>query len=129
MEITFRTLGPWGSGKGANLQPSEVDTNFWQLAQEIVNLQNDPAQPVGIAGISVSGTQMTIFLTDGQVMGPFTLPVLTFRWRDEWAPLTTYAGLDVFKVTDTGIFMVQIGHTSGDTFDPAIVDGSGNPML
>jgi hypothetical protein len=129
MDITFRTLGPWGAGKGSNLQPSEVDANFWSVAEAIVTLQNNPALPVGIASVSVSGTQMTITLTDGTVMGPFTLPVLTFRWRDEWQPLTTYAVLDVFKVTDVGIFMVQIGHTSGATFDPAIADGGGAPML
>lgn len=129
MDITFRTLGPWGAGKGSNLQPSEVDANFWSLAQAIVTLQNNPALPVGIASITVSGTQMTIYLTDGSVMGPFTLPVLTFRWRDEWAPNTTYAVLDVFKVTNVGIFLVQIGHTSGPAFDPTITDGSGNPML
>jgi hypothetical protein len=117
MNLTFRTLGAWGSGKGANLTPSEVDTNFWELAQEIVNLTANPALPVGIASITVSGTQMTITLTDGTVMGPFTLPVLTFRWRSEWQPYTTYAELDVFTVVNTGIYMVQIGHTTGATFD------------
>jgi hypothetical protein len=129
MDITFRTLGPWGSGKGANLQPSEVDANFWSLAEAIVTLQNNPALPVGIAGISVSGTQMTILLTDGTTMGPFSLPVLTFRWRDEWQSLTTYAVLDVFKVTNDGIYLVQIGHTSGEFFDPALTDTGGNPVL
>ena len=128
MDITFRTLGAWGSGKGANLQPAEVDNNFWSIAQAIVALQNNPALPVGIASISVSGTQMTITLTDGSVMGPFTLPVLTFRWRDEWQATTTYAVLDVFSVTNTGIFMVQIAHTSGSTFDPALEVG-GQPAL
>lgn len=129
MDITFRTLGPWGSGKGANLQPSEVDANFWSIAEAILTLQNNPALPVGIASVSVSGTQMTITLSDGTVMGPFTLPVLTFRWRDEWQANTTYAVLDVFKVTNTGIFMVQIGHTSGSTFDATITDAGGNPIL
>lgn len=129
MDITFRTLGPWGAGKGANLQPSEVDDNFWNLAQAIIALENNPSLPNGISSITVSGTQMTIVLSDGTTLGPYTLPVLTFRWRDEWQPLTSYAVLDVFKVTDVGIFMVQIGHTSGATFDPTIADGSGNPML
>jgi hypothetical protein len=122
--IVFRTLGPWGAGKGANLAPGEVDSNFWALAQAIFDLQNDPAVPNGIAAITVSGTQMTITLMDGTVMGPFTLPVLTFRWRDEWLPATIYAALDVVKVTNVGIYMVQIGHTSGATFDPnLLIDG------
>jgi hypothetical protein len=84
--IVFRTIGAWGAGKGANLTASEVDSNFWSLAQAIVELTNDPVTPVGIASISVAGTQMTITLHDGTVLGPYTLPVLTFRWRDEWAP-------------------------------------------
>lgn len=121
--IVFRTLGPWGAGKGANLSPAEVDSNFWALAQSIFELQNDPAVPNGIAAISVAGTQMTITLQDGQVLGPYTLPVLTFRWRDEWLPATIYAALDVVKVTDLGIFMCQVTHTSGATFDPDLLIG------
>jgi hypothetical protein len=93
------------------------------LAQAIFELQNDPAVPNGIAAISVDGTQMTITLQDGTVLGPYTLPVLTFRWRDEWTPSTMYAVLDVVKVTDVGIYMVQIAHTSGATFDPNLLIG------
>lgn len=129
VDITFRTLGPWGAGKGANLQPSEVDNNFWSLGQAIVSLQNNPALPNGIASISVSGTQMTIYLNDGTVLGPYTLPVLTFRWRGEWQPTTAYAELDVFTVKDIGIFLVQIDHVSPFEFDPNMTDGSGNPYL
>jgi hypothetical protein len=117
VDITYRTLGPWGSGKGANLQPSEVDTNFWSLAEAIVALQTNPAQPVGIASITVSGTQMYISLTDGTVLGPFTLPVLSFRWRGEWEAGADYVALDVISVEFTGIFMCQVSHTSGATFD------------
>jgi hypothetical protein len=137
MDLTFRLPGPWGSGKGANLQPSEVDNNFWELAQAIVDLQSNPAQPVGITSISVSGTQMTITLTDGTVMGPFTLPVLTFRWRGEYEAGATYAELDVFTVStgnpwiaDTstvryGIFLVQVPIPAAPMFDPDLeIDGA-----
>jgi len=117
VDITYRTLGPWGSGKGANLQPAEVDTNFWNVAEAIVALQTNPAQPVGIASITVSGTQMWITLTDSTVLGPYTLPVLTFRWRGEWEPNADYVALDVVTVFQTGIFMCQVSHTSGATFD------------
>jgi len=137
MDLTFRLPGPWGSGKGANLQPTEVDNNFWALAEAIVDLQSNPAQPVGIASISVSGTQMTITLTDGTVMGPFTLPVLTFRWRGEYEAGASYAELDVFTVTtgnpwiaDTstvryGIFLVQVSIPAAPMFDPDLqIDGA-----
>lgn len=114
--ITYRTLGPWGGGKGANLQPSEVDSNFYNLAQALVDLESNPAEPKGIETISVSGSLMTITLTNGDVMGPFTLPTLTFRWRGEFEPYAPYAVLDVFTVSSTnpdqvtnkyGVFLVQ----------------------
>lgn len=125
MDITFRTLGPWGPGKGTNLQPSEVDSNFWSVAQAILDLQENPSLPNGIASITVAGTQMTIYLNDGSVMGPFTLPVLVFRWRGEWEASTAYEALDVFTVFQTGIFMVQAAHLSGSVFDPNLtVDGA-----
>jgi hypothetical protein len=97
VDLTFRTLGAWGAGKGANLAPAEVDNNFWSLAQAIFDLQNDPAVPNGIASISVSGTQMTITLHDGTVLGPYTLPTLVMRWRGEWQP-STICSADVFTV-------------------------------
>jgi hypothetical protein len=128
VDLTFRGLGPWGPGKGTNLQASEVDANFWSIATEILNLQNNPALPNGIASITVSGTQMTITLANGDVMGPFTIPLLTFRWRDEWQPNAPYAELDVFKVTNLGIYLVEFPHTSGDSFDPDIQVG-GAPAL
>jgi hypothetical protein len=121
--LTFRGLGAWGSGKGSDLVASEIDNNFWSLAEAIFALENDPASPVGIATITVSGTQMTITLTDGTVLAPVTLPVLTFRWRGEWEPATGYAVLDTISHAATGIYMVQIAHTSGSTFDPNLLVG------
>ena len=128
MDLIFRTDGAWGPGKGANLQAAEVDANFWSVATEILNLQDNPALPTGIQSITISGTQMTITLTDGSVMGPYTIPVLVMRWRDEWQPQTPYVQLDVFKRTDQGIYLVQLDHVSGDTFDPNIAVG-GAPAL
>lgn len=124
VDVTYRLSGPWGAGKGANLLPSEVDNNFWAIAQAIVDLESNPAQPVGIESISMSGTQMTIYLTDGSVMGPFTIPVLAFSWRGEWMPSTSYAELDVFSKADTGIFLTLLAHTSGAEFDPDIAVGT-----
>jgi hypothetical protein len=137
MDLTFRTLGPWGAGKGSDLYASEVDNNFWSLAQAIVDLTNNPATPNGIESISVSGTQMTITLHDGTVLGPYTMPVLTFRWRGEYEAGAIYAVLDVFTVRTGnpsiadistvryGIFMVQIALSDAPLFDPDLtVDGA-----
>jgi len=74
MTITYRTAGPWGAGKGANLTPAEVDANFHDLKQAIDTLATNPATPVQIANITVSGSQMTVVMSDGSTFGPFTLP-------------------------------------------------------
>jgi hypothetical protein len=135
VDLTFRTIGAWGGGKGSNLEPSEVDSNFWSLANAIFALQNDPALPVGIASIVVAGTQMTITLTDGSTMGPYTLPVLTMRWRGEFESNAPYESLDVFTVSSDntavnpatvryGIFLVQVSGLWA-VFEPdLIVDGN-----
>jgi len=123
VDITYRLTGPWGPGKGANLQPSEVDNNFWNVAQALVDLETNPAVPVGIESITMSGSLMTIYLTDGSTMGPFPIPIATFSWRGEWQPTTSYAELDVFSKSDTGIFLVLLAHTSGAEFDPDIQVG------
>lgn len=129
VDLTFRGVGPWGPGKGSNLQASEVDNNFWEVAEAIVNLETNPAQPNSIETISLSGTQMYITLSDGTVLGPYTIPVLVMRWRDEWIPDTPYVTLDVFKVTDWGIFLVQVEHVSGPVFDPDITVGGQRALV
>lgn len=131
-DLDFVTPGPWGPGLSRKIFPGEVDNNLFQLALAIFELQSgDTATAInGIAAINVNGTQMTITLLDGTVLGPFTLPVLTFRWREEWTAATDYAALDVVKVTGTGIFMVQITHTSDPVaFDPdAVTDPEGDSI-
>ena len=120
-DLVFRTSGAWGPGKGADLDPVEVDRNFFALASEILALQQNPSSANGIASVTVNGTQMTIGLTDGTQLGPFTLPVLTFRWRGEWLIETDYFTLDVVKVDNVGIFLVQVQHTSDSvSFDPTL---------
>jgi hypothetical protein len=124
MTLTYRTVGAWGAGKGTNLLPSEIDQNIYELATAIADLQDDTAAGAnGIATITIAGSQMSIFLTDGTELGPFTIPVLTFRWRGEWEGNTSYAELDVVKVTDVGIFMVQVATTSNATFDATETSG------
>lgn len=72
--LTFRTAGPWGVGKGANLEPSEVDENFNALDEAVEGLIADPPTAIGIGDITVEGNLLTITLTDATVFGPFELP-------------------------------------------------------
>src|SRR5260221_8044546 len=123
--INYRTdnLTKWGSGLGRNFDASEIDDNFWALAQAILDLQIDRPQPNNIARVDVDGTSMTITLTDGTVLGLFPLPVLSFKWRKAWLPNTAYAVLDTFTVTGFGIYYTLIPHTSGTEFDPTLEIG------
>lgn len=120
MTIKYRTTdgAKWGAGKGANLTPGEVDENFWELVGRILALENDPPQAAEISNIEVVGTQMMIYLSNGDSYGPYTLPVAMFRFRGEWAPATNYVFMDLVTVQQKGLYFVNVTHTSDATFDP-----------
>jgi hypothetical protein len=68
MTITLR------STKGSPLTIAEADGNITDLDTRLTALEEGGAGGVGIASISVVGTQLTVTLTDGTTQGPFTLP-------------------------------------------------------
>lgn len=119
----FRTAGAWGAGKGSDLTAAEVDTNFYELLTRAAALEANPAQPVSIHSVNLSGTEFTVTLTDSSVQGPFTIPVNVFNWVGEWTPSTAYDALDTFYVEDDGVYYVVNGHVSGTEFD-AYLSGS-----
>lgn len=128
--ITYHTTSPaeW-TGIGIDLTAAQVDRNFFNVVQSIVDLENDRPEPNNIANISVSGVFMTITLDDGQEIGPLQLPVLQYHWRNDWAPNTLYLPLDTFKVDGFGLYSVLIEHTSdADEFDESAVDEDDNPL-
>lgn len=73
MTITLRSV------KGSNLTPDEVDGNFTDLDDRLTEVEDNPPAAVGISNITVVGTQMTIYLADSTVLGPYTLPQANFR--------------------------------------------------
>lgn len=122
---TYRTtdLSRWGAGKGANLTPTEVDLNFWDIVQQIAELSGTTG--VGIDYITQSGAELTIHLTDHTTQGPFTIPTSTWTFLGAWQPLTNYIAYDV--VTNNGsTYLVLYPHTSAATFSPTASDGSGH---
>ena len=123
MSVIYRTTGPWGPGVGRNLTAAEIDSNFYDQQTHLAGLEDSRPQPDDITGVSTNGTQMTFHLESGATLGPVDLPVLYWRWRDEWLPFTIYAALDTVSVADTGLFLVLQDHTSGATFDPAATGG------
>lgn len=118
MAIKYRTAGDWGAGTGADLNPEDVDENFWELAERLLALETNPPSPAEISNIEVVGTQMMIYLSNGDSYGPYTLPYLMFRSRGDWAPATNYSFLDLTTVAGRGLYFVNITHTSDATFDP-----------
>jgi hypothetical protein len=125
MGMTFRTVGAWGSGKGADLVAAEVDENFWELMQRLTALETNAPAAVSIDTIEVNANQMTIHLTDGSTQGPFTLPTSEWHWTGAWRTNTVYFVNDLFSF-DGAIYQVLVAHTSDATsFDPNALSGSG----
>lgn len=118
MATIYRTTGAWGAGKGANLTPAEVDNNFWGIVQRVLAIETNPPSPAEISNIEVVGTQMMIYLSNGDSYGPYTLPYATFRFRGEWAPATNYVFMDIVTVRQKGLYFIDQTHTSDATFDP-----------
>ena len=72
MTIIYRTDGAWGTGKGSNLTPAEVDGNFHDLDGRVETIESNPTQPYQISNITKSGYAITIHLSDGVTeFGPY----------------------------------------------------------
>lgn len=125
--VTYRTSGPWGAGKGSNLTPAEVDTNFHELQGLINDALTGLSEPVGIDDITYDNGTLTFELSDSTTRGPFDLPLAVFRWRGRWTATTSYAEFDILYHPSLGGYMVLRDHTSGSTFNPSLVI-SGQPV-
>ncbi len=77
--LIFRTIGAWGAGKGSNLTAAEVDGNFYAIDQYLADLDDNPPTAVSVSNItqSGSGSNITIWLSNGSSYGPFSLPTAT----------------------------------------------------
>ena len=122
MAYKFRTPGPWGAGSLEDLDPVDVDNNFWQAIQDIAA---KASQGVGISNIVQSGNQLTFVLTDHTLLGPYTLPVVLPKFKGEWLPNFSYLAGDIFSHGGS-TYGVNYNHTSDATFDPGKNDGFGN---
>jgi hypothetical protein len=126
MAIIYRTSGPWGAGKGANLVPGEVDGNFYDVAGRLHTIEdNMPAAANGIAFFAVSGNQFYVHMTNGTIQGPYQLPQLAWNFRGPWLPSTNYSVNDVVTANG-GTYMVLVNHVSAAVFDPGANDGAGH---
>jgi hypothetical protein len=127
----------WGAGDGAGpggrLTSLQVDDNFWEVLTRVENMENNPPQAVSITNITVQGSQAILNMSDGSHIGPFDLPLATFRMLGQWVNDFPYLRLDIFTVDGLGLYMVLIPHTSPASpaaFDPEAIDeDSGSPTF
>lgn len=124
MTITYRTAGAWGPGAGVDLDAFTIDTNFYSLHLRVLNIENNPPEAVGIDHFEITGSLLTIVMTDASTHGPFVLPTGQWRWTGEWEAGATYFLGDLF--TESGnLYFVRVQHVAAGSFDPDLftVDG------
>lgn len=78
MTLTYRNAGAWGAGKGGPLTVSEADSNIWTLKQAIDAIAADVPDANNIIGFSQNGALLTLTLSNGDELGPITLPVAPY---------------------------------------------------
>jgi len=121
MVVVYRTDGPWGTGIGEDLDPEQVDNNFWEVFQAILE---KAAQGVGISNIVVNGSSMTFVLTDHSLLGPYDLPIAGISFKGEWLANHEYIRNDI--ITQGGsTYQVLVDHISNPVFDPGDNNGLG----
>lgn len=104
--VTYRGSGPWGPGQGQNLAASQIDANFHELAQRLIELETNPPAPIGIADIQLLPTGLMITLTDGQSFGPYRVDGVPLPTEaiTEYTPPTEWPDNSdiVFNIHDLG---------------------------
>jgi hypothetical protein len=130
MPIVYVTSGAWGAGTGTPNSAAQVDGNFFDVDQRIVDLVDDLAEGKRIDTVTYTSNSMTFHFTDGtsQVI---PLPIASLTFVGEWTNTTTYLRGNMISGRGLGIFQVLQDHITPPppaTFDPDAVDGSGNPL-
>jgi len=105
----------WGAGLGRDLQPQEIDQNFYDVEKRLEVVEQNPVLPNEIESISVDGNRMTITMADHAVFGPYVLPQAAFRFTGTFQPNHNYRLYD-FLVANDGLYLVLHDFTSGDAF-------------
>jgi len=130
MPIVYRTDGAWGTGKGSNLSPGEVDGNFYDLDGRVTYIEDNPVLPIEPISITITGYNFYMGLSNGETLGPVTMTMPVPEWRGEWTPATIYHDMDFITapMPDGGFGAVMQGHTSAATFDWAALGTNGLPL-
>jgi hypothetical protein len=119
MTIFYVTTGAWGTGTGTPNSAAQVDGNFYDVDQRIVDLTADLAEGKRIDTVTYSPTSMTFHFTDAtsQVI---PLPIAVLEYVGTWTNDTPYERSHMFSA-DNGFYQVLQAHTtpaSPAAFDP-----------
>jgi hypothetical protein len=132
MTIVYVTTGAWGTGTGTPNSAAQVDGNFYDVDQRIVDLVADLDEGKQIDHITSDSGSMTIHYTDGTSQ-TIPLPIATLTYVGQWTNSTIYARGNLISVRGVGMYQVLVDHTTPPppaTFDPNATDGStdNNPL-
>jgi hypothetical protein len=125
MAIIYVTTGSWGGGTGAPISAGQVDGNFYDLDQRVVNLNADLAEGKRIDTVTYTDISMTFHFTDGSSQ-VIPLPVATLEYIGPWTNSTPYARGQMISA-ENGFYQVLESHTTPPPpapFDPNATDGS-----
>jgi len=126
MTIVFVTTGPWGGGTGAPNSAAQVDGNFYDVDQRIVDLSADVAEGKRIDTVTYTSNSMTFHFTDGSSQ-VIPLPVATLEYAGNWLNDTFYSRANIITAPGIGVFQVLEDHTTPPapaTFNPNATDES-----
>jgi hypothetical protein len=129
MTIVYVTTGAWGTGTGTPNSAAQVDGNFYDLDQRIVDLNTDLAEGKRIDHVTYTDVSMTFYYTDAtsQVI---PLPIATLEYAGAWANSTPYIRGQMISAAN-GFYQVLQNHTTPAPpapFNPNATDGGGNPL-
>src|SRR6185436_20137751 len=89
MTIVYVTTGGWGAGTGTPNSAAQVDGNFYDIDQRIVDLVADLAEGKRIDTVTYTDVSMTFHFTDGTFQ-VIPLPVATLEYVGAWTNDTPY---------------------------------------
>jgi hypothetical protein len=129
MTIVYVTTGPWGAGTATPNSAAQVDGNFYDVDQRIVDMVGDLAEGKRIDTVTYTDTTMTFHFTDGtsQVI---PLPVATLEYIGGWMNDFPYQRGHMVSAGN-GFYQVLQNHTTPAApapFDPNAVGVDLNPL-
>ena len=131
MTIVYVTTGAWGAGTGTPNSAAQVDGNFYDVDQRIVDLNADLAEGKRIDTVTYTSNSMTFHFTDGTTQ-VIPLPVAIARLCRRLDELHAVSCAATCLARGIGIYQVLEDHTTPALpapFDPNATDGSRQSAL